>query len=124
MKPGGKRKGGEKARTVSLLFLALTMILSGCSHYGTGAGSGSETKDLPSSETERDISDGSEDAAYAWISDRIENGGLFTFGYAGTGFDVWEKSIEADITNEKAAWKLTYRSPEGIILRCKAEYRR
>ena len=65
MKPGEKRKGGEKARTVSLLFLALTMILSGCSHYGTGAGSGSETKDLPSPETERDISDGSEDAAYA-----------------------------------------------------------
>lgn len=124
MKPGEKRKGGENARTVSLLFLALTMILSGCSRYGTGAGNGSGTKDLPSSETERDISDGSEDAAYAWISDRIENGGLFTFGYAGTGFDGWEKNTEADITNEKAAWKLTYRSPEGIILRCKAEYRR
>ena len=51
MKPGGKRKGGEKARTVSLLFLTLTMILSGCSRYGTDTGTGSETKDLPSSET-------------------------------------------------------------------------
>lgn len=116
------KKGEGKVKTAFLLFLVAVMIISGCNYLGNEIGS--ETEKVTETETIKEQMDGSEDISYRWISDRIENGGLFAFDYAGTELDKWEKDISTDASDNIVEWRLTYRSPEGIVLRCEASYQR